>query len=162
MPHHSQAVWEFPVGSSVTILFTAFVYLRGWLRLRSTSLSDISAWRTGSFLAGLFLTWIAAASPVAALDHELLTVHMIQHLLLMTFAAPLILLGEPAMLLLDGLPRRFVRAVIDPLFGSPLIQQAGKALTRPVFCWLAAVAALVVWHIPAAFNLGMQSKAWHV
>ena len=117
MTHHSQAVWEFPVGSSVTILFTAFVYLRGWLRLRSTSLSDISAWRAGSFLAGLFLTWIAAASPLATLDHELLTVHMIQHLLLMTFAAPLILLGEPVRLLLHGVPRRFRRAVIDPCRG---------------------------------------------
>ena len=161
MPHHSQAVWEFPVGSSVTILFTAFVYLRGWLRLRSTSLSDISAWRTGSFLAGLFLTWIAAASPLATLDHELLTVHMIQHLLLMTFAAPLILLGEPVRLLLHGVPRRFMRAVIDPVSRYSLLRRLGNAFTQPAFCWLAAVAALVVWHVPAPLTLGMQSEAWH-
>jgi len=30
------------------------------------------------------------------------------------------------------------------------------------FCWLAATAALVLWHIPAAFTLGMQSGAWHM
>jgi len=161
MPHHSQAAWEFPVGSSVTILFTAFVYLRGWLRLRSTSLSDISAWRAGSFLAGLFLTWIAAASPLATLDHELLTVHMIQHLLLMTFAAPLILLGEPVRLLLHGVPRRFMRAVIDPVSRYSLLRRLGNALTQPAFCWFAAVAALVVWHVPAPLTLGMQSEAWH-
>jgi len=160
--HHFQAAWAFLVCFTLCIVLTSLVYLRGWFQLRSISFSPVPVWRAASFLGGLLLIWIAMASPVAALDHELLTVHMIQHLLLMTFAAPLILLGEPAMLLLDGLPRRFVRAVIDPLFGSPLIQQAGKALTRPVFCWLAAVAALVVWHIPAAFNLGMQSEAWHV
>ena len=46
-------------------------------------------------------------SPLAAMDHQLLTAHMAQHLLLMTVAAPLILLGAPAIALLHGLPQRF-------------------------------------------------------
>lgn len=32
---------------------------------------------------------------------------------------------------------------------------------RTEFCWLAAAAALLVWHIPAVFALGMQSAQWH-
>jgi cytochrome c oxidase assembly factor CtaG len=35
--------------------------------------------------------------------------HMVQHLLLMIVAAPLILLGAPSVILLHGLPSRFVR-----------------------------------------------------
>ena len=35
-------------------------------------------------MIGLFLIWVAVASPVAALDMQLLTAHMVQHLLLMT------------------------------------------------------------------------------
>src|SRR5215467_4792895 len=97
-PHHG-ALRLFVVSLLLT-MFTAFVYLRGWLHLRSTSLKTIEAWRAGSFLLGVFLIWVAVASPLADFDHEFLTVHMIQHLLLMTFAAPLILLGEPVMLLL--------------------------------------------------------------
>jgi putative membrane protein len=148
--------------SLILTIFVTLVYLRGWLHLRSTSLNVIDAWRAGSFVLGLFSIWLALASPVAVWDEALLTGHMIQHLLLMTFAPPLILLGEPVMLLLHGLPRRFVRSIIGPLFRSRPVQQLGSGLAQPALCWLAAVAALVVWHVPAAFTRGMQSQAWHV
>jgi len=161
MPHQHQAASQFPVWFTLTIIFMSFVYLRGWRRLHSTSMCPVSAWRAGSFLIGLFLIWVAVASRVRTLDHELLTGHMIQHLLLMTFAAPLILLGEPARLVLDGMPRRFARTVIEPLFRSPVIQQLGKALTQPAFCWLAATTVLAGWHVPAVFTLGMKSETWH-
>jgi len=142
-------------------VFTAFVYLRGWLDLRATSSKTIEAWRAGSFLLGLFLIWVAVASPLADLDHEFLTVHMIQHLLLMTFAAPLILLGEPMMLLWTGLRARPEGDPVRPRleFTRENVPQRGA---RIIFCWLAATAALVVWHIPAAFALGMRSHAWHL
>jgi cytochrome c oxidase assembly factor CtaG len=46
------------------------------------------------FLAvGVAALWIVVASPVAHLDHHLLTAHMAQHLMLMLLAAPLVLLG---------------------------------------------------------------------
>src|SRR5262245_22551035 len=150
--------------SSVSLIFTIFValvYLRGWLRLRSTSLNVIEAWRAGSFVVGLFSMWVALASPIAHWDEAMLTGHMIQHLLLMTFAPPLILLSEPVMVLLHGLPRRFVRSIIGPLSRSRPVRQLGRGLAQPALCWLAAVAALVVWHVPAAFTLGMQSELWH-
>jgi putative membrane protein len=162
MPHlHHGVSGSSPVSLILTI-FAALVYFRGWLHLRSTSSNIIEAWRAGSFVLGLISIWVALASPIAVWDQASLTGHMIQHLLLMTFAAPLILLSEPVMLLLHGLPRRFVQSIIGPLFRWPPVQQLGRGLAQPALCWLAAVAALVVWHIPAAFTLGMQSEAWHV
>src|SRR5215831_20292153 len=125
-PHHGAP--GLLVVSLLLTMFTAFVYLRGWLDLRATSSKTIKAWRAGSFLLGLFLIWVAVASPLADLDHEFLTIHMIQHLLLMTFAAPLILLGEPMMLLLDGLGLKCEQNAVEE--GSPVH-------TPPlVFCWL--------------------------
>ena len=160
--HHvaSGSGW-FAVSLTVIIVFAALVYLRGWLRRRSTSSNAISFWRAGSFLLGLFLIWVAVASPLAALDHALLTVHMVQHLLLMTLAAPLIWLGAPLMALLHGLPQQFVHAVLGSMFRWPPVQRLGRALAQPAFCWLAAFVALMGWHIPAAFTLGLQSEAWH-
>jgi putative membrane protein len=146
----------------VVIFFIALVYVRGWLHLRSTSLNAIAAWRAGSFLLGLFLIWAAMASPIAALDEQLLTVHMVQHLLLMTLAAPLIWLGAPVMPLLRGLPRGFVQAVVAPLFRWPLVQRLGRTLAQPALCWLAATAALVIWHVPSVFTLGFKSGGWHI
>jgi putative membrane protein len=77
--------------------------------------------------------WIAIGSPLAALDHHSLTVHMIKHLLLMAVGAPLILLGMPP------LPR----------------------LGNFVWCWLAGTAAVVGWHFPPAFQLALHSYGWH-
>lgn len=137
---------------TVIIVFTAMVYLRGWRRC------TIPAWRAASFFLGLFFTWVAVASPIAFFDDRMLTAHMVQHLLLMTFAPPLIWLGEPVRPLAYHLPSKFVVAVSR----WPAAQQLGRILGHPAFCWLAAAAALVAWHVPALFSLGMHSQVWHL
>jgi putative membrane protein len=157
MPHlHHGASGSF--GSAlitVILVITDLVYLRGWFSLRSDRFSSIPAWRACSFLLGPFLIWIALASPLSALDHELLTVHMVKHLLLMTFAPPLIWLGEPVRCV-----ARAFRLAIGRTRMSTLCQM-GKAPARLVVFWLAAAAALVGWHIPALFTLAMHSAGWH-
>jgi len=133
---------------TLVIVFAGGAYLRGWLSRRS-----IPAWRACSFLLGLLATWIAVVSPVASLDSHMLTAHMIQHLLLMTIAPPLIWLGEPPIALMG----RF-----DTSADAADTSVRATILGHPAFCWLAAAAALVVWHVPAIFRLGMQSSTWHL
>ena len=160
MPHDHHGSFEtFLV--SVVLILAALVYVRGWVHIRRFSQDTVEGWRAASFLVGLLFVWAAVASPLAALDHELLTAHMIQHLLLMTFAAPMIWLGAPVRAVLQGLPRGFVHSVIHPLSRAAAVRQLRRALTHPAVCWFAAAATLVGWHIPALFRLGMQSGAWH-
>jgi cytochrome c oxidase assembly factor CtaG len=147
---------------TLILVFTALVYLRGWLSLRSSALKVTSAWRVFSFVLGLFFIWVAVASPIAALDHELLTVHMLQHLLLMTLAPPLIWLGAPVDPVSHGLPRRFVEEMLFPLWQSRAAKRCVEVLGTPKFAWLAACGALIGWHIPTLFALGMQSVGWHL
>jgi|SRR5271168_4172425 len=158
----AMASWEFPIPLTLALALAAFLYLRGWFRLRSASPAVIPAWRAGSFLLGVFLIWVALGSPLSAFDEQLLTVHMVQHLLLMTFGPAMILMGAPILPLLHGLPQFFVQTVLGPIFRWPPVRGMGRFLSHPAFCWLAASAALVGWHIPAAFTLGLQSEAWHV
>jgi len=105
--------------------------------------------------------WVTVGSPLAAMDHHLLTAHMAQHLLLMTIAAPLILTGAPAVALLHGLPQRFVLGSLGPFMRYAPVRRVGRMLTRPVSCWLAATATVLGWHVPSLFELAMQSEAWH-
>src|SRR5271163_3052064 len=164
MPATFQAAFPkeiLPVLFEVLLLFAMLVYSRGWIRLRGSRVNMIPSWRAGSFLLGLFLIWLAMGWPLAAFDERSLTVHMLQ-LLLMTFAPPLILLGAPVMPLLHGLPRAFVHRVLAPFFRYALVQRLGHVLANPTLCWFAGAAALVGWHIPAAFTLALQSEAWHV
>ena len=155
--HHS-AFESFWVSSA--LIFAAFLYLRGWLAVSSESHDNVGGWRAGSFVFGLLLIWIATASPLAALDHEILTAHMVQHLLLMTLAPPLILLGLPRKVRAHGLWERFLPPIDHPLRSKPM-QQFVSVVTHPAVCWLAAVGTLVVWHIPSVFMLGLRSQIWH-
>lgn len=154
--HHDALGWFGPVLLSAIVVFALLLYLRGWRNLRSDSFNVISGWRALSFVVGLLLVWIAAASPVATLDHELLIAHMLKHLLLMTLAPPFIWLGEPVRVLSRGLPQNSQR-----MFQLPIVKTIGQFLGRPQVGWLSASAALVLWHIPAIFALGMRSPVWH-
>jgi putative membrane protein len=154
--HHgaSESFWI-----SSALIFASLVYLRGWLRLRRYEHDNIENWRAASFVLGLLLIWIATASPLAALDQDMLTAHMVQHLLLMTLAPPLILLG----MLRKPLAHRFVQRLqaTGRRSRSEPMQQFVSAVTHPVLCWLAAAGAFVVWHIPSVFMLGRRLQMWH-
>ena len=150
--------------SSATILFVLFVvssiYVRGRRRVRGALVSAIPTWRAASFLFGMSLVWAALGSPLVAYDHDLLTVHMIQHLLLMTFAPGLILLGEPLLAFWHELPP-FGQVAIGRLFQRRLVQWFGWALSQPAFCWSVSALTLMGWHVPTLFSLGMHSEVWH-
>src|SRR5277367_4843550 len=141
----------------VILIIVAVVYLRGWYRLRNGFPYVLPMWRLAAFMGGLLLIWTAAGSPLAGLDHYFLTAHMAEHLLVMTVCAPLILLGAPVLVLTYALPGDFV----EPLLQRPTLQKFGRRLTHPLVCWLAATAAVIGWHVPALFELGMRSALWH-
>ena len=112
---HGLHLWVFPTGSALFLILASIVYLRGWRRLRIALPKGLNKWRLAAAMTGILATWAAIGSPLAALDHEFLTVHMVQHLLLMTVAAPLLLLGAPVIALLNGLPRPLVNRVLRPI-----------------------------------------------
>jgi putative membrane protein len=155
--HHgaSESFW-----ASSVLIFAAFLYLRRWLGVRSPDHGNVEGWRAGSFVVGLLFVWIAMASPLAVLDHDMLTAHMVQHLLLMTLAPPLILLGMPRKPLAHGLLPRILQATGRPLRSEPM-QQLASVVTHPALCWFLAAGTLFVWHIPSAFMLGLRSQMWH-
>lgn len=155
--HHSasELFWV-----STVLIVAASAYLRRWLRVRHQDYGSVEGWRAGSFALGLLFIWIATASPLAALDHEMLTAHMVQHLLLMTLAPPLILLGMPRKPLAQGFLPRFLQASGRPL-RLELVRQLASVITHPTLCWLAPAGTLVLWHIPSVFMLGLRSQMWH-
>jgi hypothetical protein len=113
----------------------------------------IPRWRAGSFLLGLFLIWLAVGSPLAAFDEELLTVHMVQHLLLMTVAS--FDLAIPVMPLL-----RFAPEFLNHSRSIVSVACDARMDARPAFCWLAAVARCSDGvRRPSA---GLQSEAWRL
>jgi cytochrome c oxidase assembly factor CtaG len=117
------------------------------------------------FYGGLAVLLIAVQSPIDYWAADYFFVHMIQHLLLMFAAPTLIVAGAPWQPLLDGLPGRLgqstTREVMRGGWSRPLRAVAGAAL-RP---WVAVALfsiAMVVWHIPALFDLAENNQAVHI
>ncbi len=163
-PTVSQAAWSswtLPFWSTAALLVTGLLYVRGWQRIRQTRPALFPAWRLGCFLAGLFSLWLAIASPLDTLDSLLLVAHMTQHLILMSVAPPLLLLGAPAVPLLRALPRSALRDGLGPFFRSPGLHRVFRGLTHPVFAWLAMNVAYLAWHVPAAYDFALRSPFWH-
>lgn len=153
--------WSPPVAVNASLCLASLVYARGWMRLHASFPRLISARRLAAFLAGVAGIWLAIGSPLEAFDDVSLTVHMVQHLLLMSISPPLILLGWPALPLLRGLPKFAARQAIGPVLRSEPLKRLGRIVTHPAICWLAATFALVGWHVPGVFEAALRWQWLH-
>lgn len=149
-----------PTGLTLLVLV---LYLLGERRaavLTGRPRSHRGRMRSLRFYAGLLAILAAVEGPIDAYADKLLLAHMIQHLLLIVVAPPLIVLGAPWMSVWRPLPlgfrRAVARAVTHSPYGAPL-----RALTRPLVAWLLFNLDLVAWHVPAAYDLTLRNAALH-
>src|SRR5260370_2698463 len=157
----ASASWSISISATVTTVATVVLYLRGWRRLRR-SFPDVAAGcRPSDFVGGMFVLWVVIGSPLSALDHALLTFHMVQHLLLMTIAAPLILMATPGVAFFHGVPYP-VRRAARTIAGSAAARRIGRWLTHPIVCWLIGTGAVGPWHVPPPHELSIRSHSRHV
>ncbi|MDR3747310.1 MAG: cytochrome c oxidase assembly protein [Acidobacteriota bacterium] len=153
--------WSIPPAATFALVLTALVYLRGWWLLRRAGSPAIPVWRAVSFVGGLLTLFIALASPVDVFNSFLVTAHMLQHMLLMMVAPPLILLGSPLIPLVRGLPVFAAREFAGPFLNWPLAGRMGLTLTHPVCALILMGSVMFAWHTPALYELALRSSAWH-
>jgi putative membrane protein len=153
--------WSLPLIPLIGLVLALVLYWRGWLKAHKTRPEELPLWRAGAFTAGCLSLWIALASPIDALDDVLLTAHMTQHFILMSVAPPLIVLGAPAVPMLQGAPRWLIRTVVGPLLRLRWLHALWRGITHPAIVWLAMNVAYIGWHLPAMFELTFTSERIH-
>jgi putative membrane protein len=155
------AEWSPPIVLTGALILCGAIYLRGWFAIRRTRAAQFPWWRPGAFLLGLATIWVAIASPLDGFADALLSAHMVEHLLLMSFAPPLLLLGYPVVPLLRGLPRLVRIYVFGRLIRIKMLRNLGHFLIAPLVAWLAMNLVFLAWHVPAAYEFALEHERWH-
>ncbi|HUX43197.1 MAG TPA: cytochrome c oxidase assembly protein [Terracidiphilus sp.] len=153
--------WSLPVPLTTLTVLTCVVYVRGWLALRRTRPQQFDGMRLTWFLSGMASLWFAIGSPMDAFADVLLSAHMVEHLILMSVVPPLVLMGQPVVPLLRGLPRFLRKGVAGPLIRFRPLRSFFHWLVRPTVAWLALNIALLGWHVPAAYDLALENETVH-
>lgn len=154
--------WNFEPWLLVGVALAALVYLRGWRLLRATNSRQFDIARLACFQGALVVILVALVSPLDALGELRLSLHMLQHLLLMMVAPPLFWLGAPGLPLLRGLPQYVQREWIGPFLRPGPVQSVLHACTHPVVCWIVPIVSVWLWHLPALYERALSNSAWHV
>jgi putative membrane protein len=155
--------WTFEPLVLIASVTGAWVYGRGAAAIRSRRGGPryLGMMRITSFSSGVLVLWVALLSPIHALGHSLLSVHMVQHLLLVLVAPPLLILGRPTLAALEGTPKRLRRWLIG-LRMRRSVRSASRAMSRPPLALAAHLGVLYIWHTPAAYEAAVRSSAMHM
>src|SRR5215510_10872179 len=153
--------WTLDFRALTLFLVLVCIYTRGWKQLHTQMPHRYQLWRLICFITGLVAILLAIVSPVDAFGSLLLQVHMLQHLLLLMVAPPLIWLGQPVLALLRGLPAALAKEGLGPFLCWPAARRVGQAITHPLVCWFALAITVAGWHVPALYELGLHSHIWH-
>ena len=147
----------------VWVISAAALYWLGGRRLARPR-SSARRWRTGAFLAGLATIVLALDSPLDAWADQLQWAHMVQHVLLLLVAPPLLALARPWNRMWRGFPLGFRRRIArDVTHGrwSGQLRRAARVLGAPIPSWLLFTGTLVIWHVPFAYDATLSMPLIH-
>jgi cytochrome c oxidase assembly factor CtaG len=149
--------WQAAPAVTACVVLLAGLYLWGVVRVaRQHPTHHWPAWRTALFMAGLAVIVLALQSGIGTYDDVLFWDHMIQHLMLIMVAPPLLIFGQPITLLLHASSNP-LHTWVKRILRSPV----ASFLTWPVFGVVAYAAAIVVLHLTAAANLIARNDVAH-
>ncbi|HEY5194964.1 MAG TPA: cytochrome c oxidase assembly protein [Solirubrobacteraceae bacterium] len=144
--------WQLDPAVLVVCAATAGLY--GWGVVRSPKHWPL--WRTVSFIAGLLVLMTALESGIDRYSDELLSVHVVQHLLL--------ILAAPA-LLLWGAPMRLVLSACSPagrnVVGAVLRQRWVRVLTRPACGFVLFTIVVLGTHLSGLYEVALRDQTVH-
>ncbi|HET9966754.1 MAG TPA: cytochrome c oxidase assembly protein [Streptosporangiaceae bacterium] len=149
--------WQFAPLVSVPLGLLAAAYLGG-VRIvgRRHPARPWPAGRTVAFLLGLTVIAVATQSAIGVYDDVLFSVHMVQHLLLIMVAPPLLVFSRPITLLLHA-ARNPLHTRVKRVLRSP----AAAALTWPPAVVMLYAAVVAATHLTPLMNLVLENEAVH-
>ncbi|CAN5626331.1 hypothetical protein BH24CHL1_BH24CHL1_14610 [soil metagenome] len=120
----------------------------------------VSRWQAASFAAGMLALLIALVSPLDPLGGALFTAHMVQHLVLMLVAAPLLVYASPLAPMMVAMPRS-LRSRAGSVMSVRPVRTIFGAVRNPLVVWSLQAVVLWMWHIPSLYDAALSSQRVH-
>lgn len=150
--------WSFDAPGVLLTLAVAALYAWGWRRLRRDAPHfHFPRWHAWAFGGGIGLLLLSLVSPIDTYSDDLFWVHMLQHIMLVMLAPPLLLLGAPITLALRSASPRVRATYLLPLLNSRL----ARFFTYPAVGLIIFIGAVWIWHIPALYDTAIGSEGLH-
>ncbi len=161
-PHDLWGAWTFDPSTVLALAMMGALYATGLRRVWTAAGAGRGVRRRDAwaFAAGWGLLALSQVSPLHALGGVLFSVHMAQHELLMTIAAPLLVLGKPLIAFVWALPPRW-RRVAGRWSNSAPVASIWRVMSRPTAAFLIHGAAIWIWHLPSLYGATVTSDALH-
>lgn len=146
------------MGPALTAVAAA-AFLQAFVRLRGRGRRDLAGWdRALLFTAALVLWTLALSPPVDELADRLLAGHMLEHVLIADAVPALVLVAVRGPLLFFLVPPALLRRVAR----LRRVRACVALLLRPAVAFVVWAGSLAVWHIPALYDLTLESESLHV
>lgn len=155
--------WTWDPELWVFVLAAIWAYALGRRRLRAEGTAG-PTWRLSLYYIAIAVTVFALQSPFDALSGSLLSVHMVQHMLLLVVAAPLFAASTPWPELRRAMPPRvqaWLARVGRAADGTGWVGTAAHVLWHPATALVLFVGTLWVWHIPSLYDLAVRDPFLH-
>ena len=138
------------------------LYLTGIARLwqRAGVGRGISTANVACFAAGWLTLALALLSPLHGIAEELFAAHMVQHMLLVAVAAPLLVLGRPGGALSWSLPKLWHRGIGAVVRARP-VAAAWAMVTSPLVATAMHGVTIWAWHLPGPFEAALSNDWMH-
>jgi cytochrome c oxidase assembly factor CtaG len=145
------------------LLVAARLYVAGSRRTRALGRPVRHAARRGiAFAAALVLLELALCAPFDRVAEKSLAAHMLQHVVLMSFVPPLLVLAAPWMTVWRGLPLAARRRLARWLLAFPAsLRRGARTLVSPWPAFLLITIDLGAWHLPWLYDLTLRSGIAH-
>jgi cytochrome c oxidase assembly factor CtaG len=159
-------LWDWTFDPAVVLIVAAAaMYLLGAARtVTPARTASAERLRAGAFYAALATLAIALCSPIDALSEQLFWVHMIQHILLLMVAAPLLVLARPWVRMWRALPLDWRRGLARSLGRDPRtrpLRDLVRLLGTPAVSFALFSVVLLAWHVPALFDATLRYESLH-
>jgi len=149
--------WQFAPVVTAFAVVAAGLYLWGVYRVwRRHPARPWLWWRTAAFLGGILVVVFAIEGGVGAYDDVLFWDHMVQHLMLLMIAPPMLVVGQPGTLLLHA-----SRNPLHTWAKKALRSRVVTALTFPPFGVVLYTGTIVATHLTGFMNLVLTNDTVH-